>query len=161
MAALLSDLSIDPRHIMLKKISVREIWNLRTLWKHVDCRWQVFLSLDEKNLCNVFHYHYLKKGKHFLEFLLHFRNLQKIFCNLKKNVTFITSIFRKLLTRIYMVTWMPKVKSEILGLLVTRWLPITTILALTWKIFLQNVPLPLSQERKTFSGIFIAFLESP
>ena len=48
MGALLSELSFDPRHIDLENISVSEIWNVRTLWQHVECRSHVFSSLDEK-----------------------------------------------------------------------------------------------------------------
>ena len=66
-----------------------EIWNVRTVWEHVECRSHVFLSLDKKNLGNVFHCHYLQNGKHFLEFWLHFCNLYKIWCIFKTKITFI------------------------------------------------------------------------
>ena len=81
---ILSELSIDPRNIEFEKFCVGEIWNLRTVWKHVDCRSHVFLSSDERNLRNVLKCHYLRKGKPFLEFLLHLRNLPKILCILKE-----------------------------------------------------------------------------
>ena len=84
MAELSSKLSIDARHIQLENISASEIRNLRTVSYHVDFGSHVFSSLDEKNLRNVFHCHYLKNGKHFLDFLLNFRNLHKILCILKK-----------------------------------------------------------------------------
>ena len=44
--------------------------------------------------------------------------------------------------------------------LVTRWLPIISILLVRWKKFAQPCPLPLAQQQKTFSPIFIAFSES-
>ena len=69
MAALLLEFAIIGRHTELKNISVSEIWNVRTLWQNVECRSHVLLSLDAKKLRNVFQCHYLKKGKHFLEFL--------------------------------------------------------------------------------------------
>ena len=83
-AALLSELSIDPRHFELGNISVSGIWNVRILWQHVECRSHVFSSLDETNLRNVFHCYSLKNGKSFLDFLVCFRNLQKICACSKK-----------------------------------------------------------------------------
>ena len=59
MGALLSELSIDPRHIDLENMSLSEIWRVRTVWQHVECRSHVFSPSDEKNLRKVFEYHYL------------------------------------------------------------------------------------------------------
>ena len=42
MEALLSELSIDPRHIELENISVSEISKVRTVWQNVECRLHVF-----------------------------------------------------------------------------------------------------------------------
>ena len=53
MEALLSELSIDPTHIQLEKISVSNVRNLKTVRQHVECRSYVFSSLDEKNLRNA------------------------------------------------------------------------------------------------------------
>ena len=111
MGELWLELSLDPTDIELEEISVREIWNLKTVRKNVEFGSHVFSSLDEKNLRNVFHCHYLKNGKHFLEFLLYFGKLHKILCILKKNISFITQIFRRLLTPRNMVTWMPESSS--------------------------------------------------
>ena len=108
MAARLSELSIDRRHIELENISVSEIWIVRTVRQPVEYRSHVFSSLDEKNLCKVFECHYLKNGKHFLEFLLHFQNVHKILFILKKNMSFITWIFPKLFTPRNMVIWIPE-----------------------------------------------------
>ena len=90
MAALLSKLSIDPTYIELENISVSEIWNVRTVWQHIECRWNVFSSLDEKKLRKVFHCNYLKNEKRFVEFLSHFRNVYKILSILKEKISFIT-----------------------------------------------------------------------
>ena len=46
------------------------------------------------------------------------------------------------------------------GCLVTRWLSITCILVVRWKKYQQRVQIALSQKRKIFSGIFIAFSQS-
>ena len=90
MEALLSELSIDPRHIELENISVSEISKVRTVWQNVECRLHVFSSRDEKNLRSVFHCHFLKNRKHFLEFSVHFQNQHKVFSILKKKMTFIS-----------------------------------------------------------------------
>ena len=90
MVALSSELSIYPRDIELENISVSKIWNARTAWEYVKCRSHIFSLLDEKNLCKVFECHYLKKGNHFLEFLLHFRNLHIILSSLKEKIKLIT-----------------------------------------------------------------------
>ena len=104
--AVFSKLSIGTTDIELMKVCASEIWNLGSVWKHVDCRWYVFSSLDEKNLRNRFHCHYLKNGKHFLEFLLHFLNVHKFLCILKKSISAIAYIFWKLVTARYVVAWM-------------------------------------------------------
>ena len=46
--------------------------------------------------------------KHSINFLMSFRNFQKIFCIFKKNITFLAQIFRKLLTPKNLVTLMPQ-----------------------------------------------------
>ena len=89
MAALISELSFDPRHIECENISFSEISNDRTAWEHVEFRSHVFSASDDKNLCMVFHWYYLKNRKYFLEFLSHFRRLQKIQCMFKKKISFI------------------------------------------------------------------------
>ena len=88
-AALLLELSIDPRNIELENISVREFWNVRPLLQNVECRSHVYSASDEKKLCNVFHCHYLKNEKLFLEILVHSGNLHKIRCIFKKKISFI------------------------------------------------------------------------
>ena len=55
--------------------------------------------------------HYLKKEKHFLEFLLYFSNLHKISHILKKNFSFIAWIVGKLLASKNVVAWMPESSS--------------------------------------------------
>ena len=67
-----------------------EILNVRTVLQHVEFGSHVFSSLDEKNLRNVFDCHYLKNGKHFLEFLYHFGIQHKILSIWKKKISFLT-----------------------------------------------------------------------
>ena len=52
----------------------------------------------------MFHCHYLKNEKHSLECLLDFPNLHKIFWILKKKISCIAEIFRKLFTTRNVVT---------------------------------------------------------
>ena len=64
-------------------------------------RWQ--------NFRNKFKRYYLKKGKHSLKILLHFRNLPKIWrIKKKKKISCIPQIFQKLLILRNVVTPMPE-----------------------------------------------------
>ena len=56
----------------------------------------------------MFKRHYLKNLKYFLKFLLQFCNLIKILCILKKKVSFIAQIFRRLLSPRNVVTCIPE-----------------------------------------------------
>ena len=55
----------------------------------------------------VFTRYYLKNRKHFLQLLLHVRNLHKILLIFNKKISFIALIFRKLLNPTNVVTLMP------------------------------------------------------
>ena len=57
---------------------------LITRWRPITC---VLVTID-RNSRNKFQRNYLQNQKHFLEFLLHFWNLQKILSILEKRMTF-------------------------------------------------------------------------
>ena len=65
------------------------------------------LVIDGRNYGKRLKCYYLKNAEHFLKFLLHFQNLNKILVILKKKMSFIAKIFCKLLTLSYAVTSMP------------------------------------------------------
>ena len=65
------------------------------------------LVIDERNFGNTFKRYYLKNGEHLLYFPLHFWNLHKIFPTYKKKISFIASLFGKLLTPRNVVPPMP------------------------------------------------------
>ena len=44
MPATLSDLLVTAKAIQLEKLSLADMQNIRTVSKHIDCRWQVFSS---------------------------------------------------------------------------------------------------------------------
>ena len=56
----------------------------------------------------MFKRHCLTNQKYFLKFLLHFCNLHKILRSSKKKISFIASIFCRLLGARNVVTWMPE-----------------------------------------------------
>ena len=81
MAALFSQFCITPRQIELKNMPLNQIENLGTFWKHIEKHvgstvWK--LLIFERNCNNDFKGNYLKKGKQFLELLMHFENLNEI-----------------------------------------------------------------------------------
>ena len=78
MAALLSQFCITPRQTELKNMPLNQIENLGTFWKHIEKHvgstvWK--LLIFQRNCNSDFKGNYLKKGKQFLEFSIHFRNL--------------------------------------------------------------------------------------
>ena len=66
------------------------------------------LVIIERISRNMFKPHYLKNRKDIPKFLLHFCHLQKILCILKKKVSFIAQIFRRLLSSRNVVTYIPE-----------------------------------------------------
>ena len=69
------------------------------------------LVIIESNSRNMFKHNYLKNSKHFLQYLFNFCNLLKMQCILRKKMSFILSIFQKIVTPRNMVTWMPASSS--------------------------------------------------
>ena len=56
-----------------------------TTWLPITC----IVAIIERVSCNMFKRHHLKNGKHFLQFLFNFWNLDKIFGIFKKKIRFI------------------------------------------------------------------------
>ena len=87
------------------------MWNLRRL---LVTRWlpiTYILVITESNSRNMFKHDYLKNSKHFLQYLFNFCNLHKMQRILQKKMSFILSIFQKIVTPRNMVTWMPASSS--------------------------------------------------
>ena len=84
MAALLSQISINLKHVEFENISVNQIWNLRTVWWHVDCRPHIFSLLFERNFRNMFKRHYLKT-ENILHIFYWIFTIYAKFCTFRKN----------------------------------------------------------------------------
>ena len=82
-------LNVSKIKFELENIPVSQIWSLRTVWQYIDCQSHVFSSLFEINFCKGLKRHYLKTGKRFFIFFLHFRYLNKILRIFKKNIMFL------------------------------------------------------------------------
>ena len=96
MRPFLSDFFIILKGNDLKNISLHEIWNLRGVCSHIDCRWTAILFRILRVCGSLFKCNYVKNEKLSQNFFFHWWNLNQILNSLKKKKIVIAYVFPKL-----------------------------------------------------------------